>query len=212
MTVGGKQIIDIAGAKVPETAISIVPSIQSDQSYNQLPNSKAFDPSTVKFINDVELDKLELPEMDWVVDGLIPQDGLTLLAGKQKSGKSFGLIQLAECVVRGLPFLNRATKKGDVLKKHIDRKSCAVSTTLNLGGDMWPIFLIANNKKIKVELKPGDMLIYKGCELEHWRDEFKGTKCIQTFLHYNEDKKNANKYDGRVHLGLPNWFKNRFKK
>jgi len=102
----------------------------------------------------------------------------------------------------------RIYKKGDVLEKHIDRKSCAVSTTLNIGGDVWAIFLTdKNNKKIKVDLKAGDMLVYKGCELEHWREEFKGTKCIQTFFHYNEDKKNANKYDGRLHLGLPAWFK-----
>ena len=27
-------------------------------------------------------------------------------------------------------------------------------------------------KGIKVDLKPGDMLIYSGCELEHWREPF----------------------------------------
>ena len=27
---------------------------------------------------------------------------------------------------------------------------------------------------IKVDLKPGDMLLYSGCELEHWRDPFPG--------------------------------------
>jgi hypothetical protein len=102
----------------------------------------------------------------------------------------------------------RVYKKGDVLKKHVDRDSCTISTTLNLAGDAWPIFLRdKNNKKIKVDLKPGDMLIYKGCELEHWREEFKGTKCIQAFFHYNENKKNANQYDGRLHLGLPLWFR-----
>ena len=108
----------------------------------------------------------------------------------------------------------RVYKKGDVLKKHTDRKSCDISTTLNLGGDNWPIFLKDKNKKIiKVNLKPGDMLVYSGCELEHWREKFKGTKCIQTFLHYNKTKtKNNNKHDGRLHLGLPSWFKDRFKK
>ena len=88
----------------------------------------------------------------------------------------------------------RVYKKGDILTKHTDRESCAFSTTLNIAGDEWPIFLKdTKNKKIKVVLKPGDMLVYKGCELPHWREEFKGTKCIQAFFHYNEDKKNANK-------------------
>ena len=44
----------------------------------------------------------------------------------------------------------RIYKKGDVLKKHTDRFSCEISTTMNLGGDKWPIYLKSNNKKIKV--------------------------------------------------------------
>ena len=37
----------------------------------------------------------------------------------------------------------RIYKKGDILKKHKDRPSCEISTTLNLGGDpyLWSIFL-----------------------------------------------------------------------
>jgi hypothetical protein len=30
------------------------------------------------------------------------------------------------------------------------------------------------------------MLIYSGCDLEHWREEFKGKDCGQVFLHYNK--------------------------
>ena len=45
-----------------------------------------------------------------------------------------------------------------------------ISTTLNLGGDPWPIYLDPTGKTrsslgIKVDLKPGDMLIYSGCDL-----------------------------------------------
>ena len=35
----------------------------------------------------------------------------------------------------------RAYKKGDELKKHKDRPSCEISTTINLGGESWPIFI-----------------------------------------------------------------------
>ena len=67
------------------------------------------------------------------------------------------------------------------------------------------------NKGAKVRLYPGDMLIYLGCELEHWREEFKGENCGQVFLHYNEIKKeNNNLYDGRPFLGLPGSFKKYF--
>ena len=120
----------------------------------------------------------------------------------------------------------RIYKKGDVLKRHKDRFSCEISTTLNLGGDPWPIYLSPNEnvgipdgkkitveskaKGIKVNLKPGDMLVYSGRELEHWRNKFKGKECIQVFLHYNNIKTPGakdNMFDKRKHLGLPSWFK-----
>ena len=108
----------------------------------------------------------------------------------------------------------RVYKKGDVLKRHKDRFSCEISTTLNLGGDPWPIYLEPSGrdglKGIKVNLNPGDMLLYKGEELEHWREPFKGDKCAQVFLHYNSgDTKGSenNLYDTRPHPGLPAWFK-----
>jgi len=119
----------------------------------------------------------------------------------------------------------RIYKKGDVLKRHKDRPSCEISTTLNLGGDPWPIYLSPNEnvgipesdggekgitvssnaKGIKVDLEPGDMLVYSGCILEHWREEFKGENCGQVFLHYNnvDTQGDKNIYDGRIHLGLP---------
>jgi len=108
----------------------------------------------------------------------------------------------------------RIYKKGDELKRHKDRFSCEISTTMNLGGDDWPIYLEPSGKTgkkgIRVDLKPGDMLVYSGCELEHWREKFKGKECVQVFLHYNNKKTPGSKdnmFDKRPHLGLPSWFK-----
>jgi len=108
----------------------------------------------------------------------------------------------------------RIYKKGDELKRHKDRFSCEISTTMNLGGDHWDIYLEPSGKEgmkgIKVSLKPGDMLVYSGCELEHWREKFKGNECCQVFLHYNNKKTKGSKlnlFDKRPHLGLPSWFK-----
>ena len=120
----------------------------------------------------------------------------------------------------------RIYKKGDELKRHKDRFSCEISTTMNLGGDEWSIYLSPNQnvgipdgkkittiskaKGIKVDLKPGDMLVYRGMELEHWRKKFKGDQCVQVFLHYNNRKTPGakdNMFDKRPHLGLPPWFK-----
>tara|TARA_Y100001949_G_C15982394_1_gene328944 strand:- start:139 stop:765 length:627 start_codon:yes stop_codon:yes gene_type:complete len=103
----------------------------------------------------------------------------------------------------------RLYKKGDVLHKHTDRASCIVSTTLNLGGDPWPIFLKPpDEKEVSVLLEPGDMLIYDGVNYEHWREEFTGDHCGQVFLHYNEiSKGDKYKYDERPFLGLPPAFR-----
>ena len=108
----------------------------------------------------------------------------------------------------------RLYKKGDVLVRHTDRFSCEISTTLNLGGDPWTIYLDPSGRTgqagIKVDLEPGDMLIYSGCELEHWREEFKGTNCAQVFLHYNKKgspKAKENEFDKRPFLGLPGFYK-----
>ena len=126
----------------------------------------------------------------------------------------------------------RVYKKGDILHRHKDRFSCEISTTMNLGGDEWPIYL-ENRKNVgtsddidpetgknylvstgnegkEIILKPGDMLVYKGMILEHWREVFLGDNCAQVFLHYNnKESKDADKniFDTRPHLGLPAYFK-----
>tara|TARA_R110002110_G_scaffold251198_1_gene467134 strand:+ start:413 stop:1015 length:603 start_codon:yes stop_codon:yes gene_type:complete len=101
----------------------------------------------------------------------------------------------------------RIYKKDDVLYRHRDRTSCEISTTLFLGGDPWPIYLDPAQDKdhVKVDLDPGDMLIYKGCLLEHWRESFQGNDCAQVFLHYNIKNENSekNKYDKREFIGVP---------
>ena len=101
----------------------------------------------------------------------------------------------------------RIYKKGDELKRHKDRPSCEISTTMNLGGNPWPIYL---EPDIKLTLESGDMLMYRGCELEHWRKPFEGEDCGQVFLHYNDangENAKQNKFDGRPILGLPSYFK-----
>ena len=117
----------------------------------------------------------------------------------------------------------RLYENGHILKRHKDRPSCEVSTTLHLGGEEWPIFFDPSGadfvideykqtikpgapKGIQVDLKVGDMLIYAGCELEHWREPFEGKVCSQVFLHYNHANgpfANTNLFDKRPLLGVP---------
>ena len=122
---------------------------------------------------------------------------------------------------------SRLYKNGDTLHRHKDRPSCEISTTINLGGEPWPIFIDstgANNvinerqnlvkpnapEGTEVLLNVGDMLVYSGCELEHWRNPFEGDVCGQVFLHYNHvygPFAEKNKFDGRPMLGVPSGIK-----
>jgi hypothetical protein len=99
-------------------------------------------------------------------------------------------------------FWRMYTVNADLIK-HKDRSACEISVTVMIGSDgtKWPIFLEPDENKgiydsdnnnytpstsngIGINLEPGDALIYLGCKLEHWREEFKGDWQAQTFLHY----------------------------
>ncbi len=108
----------------------------------------------------------------------------------------------------------RIYKPGDYLLKHKDRVACEISLTINLGYEYitddpnyrWNIWV--DNKEFITE--PGDMLIYRGIDLEHWRDKFvakDGSWQVQAFLHWiNKDglfSSSIDKlaFDGRPGLG-----------
>ena len=84
----------------------------------------------------------------------------------------------------------RVYRPGDDLKKHKDRPSCEISATLcfnysyNDNQQVWPIFMDGNG----VILQPGDLVIYRGCDLDHWREEFISKDIddwhVQGFFHY----------------------------
>jgi hypothetical protein len=109
------------------------------------------------------------------------------------------------------------------LEIHKDRKSCEISATLCLGYDIsnidskkhpnwnWPMFIKdKNNNEIPVHMNPGDMIIYRGCKVEHWREPFWGKNQAQVFLHYNEKQGNFDvPFDGRPALGLPVYFRSK---
>lgn len=124
----------------------------------------------------------------------------------------------------------------EVLKFHSDRPSCEISLTGTLQYDTydnkpWIIFVELDKdnpdaieshievegqteKQVKygrpVTLYPGDILVYKGCEIKHWRESFVGVMQSQVFIHYVD----ANgpyaeyKYDCRPSLGCTGNLKN----
>lgn len=96
--------------------------------------------------------------------------------------------------------------KGAILKPHTDRPSCEYSTTLCIDStDIWDFYIKnKDGKENVVKLNPGDMCVYSGCDLEHWRKPYQGEIQMQCFLHYvnSEGLYIDFKYDKRPMMGL----------
>lgn len=95
---------------------------------------------------------------------------------------------------------------GEELRPHQDRESCEISVTLTLGydGKVWPIYMghpsdnpsdksllheegnFINVKDVEeINMEVGDAVVYRGCEMLHWRDSYvQGKWQAQVFLHY----------------------------
>lgn len=103
----------------------------------------------------------------------------------------------------------RVYRNGDILDPHKDRPSCEISTTVcfNYSYDdyeyNWPIIMDGN----KIVMEPGDIVIYRGCDLEHSRDQFTppgNDWHVQAFLHYVDVNGPYSEYqnDKRKSIGM----------
>lgn len=95
---------------------------------------------------------------------------------------------------------------GALLPRHLDRPACEISTSLTLGfksAALWPLHLTAVGADQTVELETGDMLIYRGADLPHWRERFAGEYWVQAFLHYVDAQGQYTdfRFDGRDRIG-----------
>lgn len=83
---------------------------------------------------------------------------------------------------------------GQELWKHLDRPSCEISVSVHVSTNLkqfWPINVSGSlGETISIELERGDALLYKGCELPHWREkmpvesETKNLYYHNIFFHY----------------------------
>lgn len=102
----------------------------------------------------------------------------------------------------------RVYRPGDELSRHQDRPACEVSVTVcfnfcyNDPAYSWPIFMAGTS----VDLQPGDLAVYRGIDIEHWREKFTAPGDawhVQGFFHYVD----ANgphtewKFDKRSNIG-----------
>lgn len=96
--------------------------------------------------------------------------------------------------------------RGATLGPHVDRPSCEYSTTICIDSDCdWNFYIKDKNQtENAILLNPGDMCVYSGCDLMHWRHAYNGNEHMQCFLHYvdsNGKYKNF-KYDKRPMMGI----------
>jgi len=84
---------------------------------------------------------------------------------------------------------NRIYLGGSELKKHTDRDECEISASITLKyfykdkNYKWPLCM----GDLPIVIETGDGVIYKGCEVPHWRPVFnQPQECWhhQLFLHY----------------------------
>lgn len=105
---------------------------------------------------------------------------------------------------------SRVYQGGEELKPHTDRPSCEISVTVNVActrDQPWPIWMQYKElDPAKCILNPGDAVVYKGCEVTHWRRALENGKINPQFmLHYvvKNGSNAAYKFDKRLALGLP---------
>ncbi len=93
-------------------------------------------------------------EREWIVDGLLSSGGLSILAAKPKTGKSTLARQLALCVSRGEPFLDRETVGGQVIYLALEERRADVRSHFKLMGATG-----SENLKVYTEIPPPDGVV-----------------------------------------------------
>jgi hypothetical protein len=107
---------------------------------------------------------------------------------------------------------SRLYTNGNVLKPHKDRPECEISITVQLGRShhySWPIYVEGD----PFYLAEGDGIIYRGCDVSHWRDSCDGPEDYysgQVFFHFvRKNQKNIKLYgdpEGRGAKTIPKDF------
>jgi len=129
--------------------------------------------------NDMQDGDFQVPNTPVALGDRLMETLLEVLRPKVEEVTGLRLLPTYSCF--------RVYKKGDDLAAHTDREACEVSLTLCIGFDSdepWPIYVGNRLMGKGIDLQPGEAVIYRGCEVQHWRKKFKGVNHAQVFLHY----------------------------
>lgn len=81
----------------------------------------------------------------------------------------------------------RLYRHGEELTRHQDRPACEVVLSLTLGRSPdlgWPLFVEGDGGATRIDVGPGDGVVYPGAAWEHWRPVYTGEWQAQLTLHY----------------------------
>ncbi|HSX19573.1 MAG TPA: hypothetical protein VLG38_00425 [Gammaproteobacteria bacterium] len=107
---------------------------------------------------------------------------------------------------------------GNILAPHKDRSSCEVVAGLCIGADpeyrknmgSWPL-LIKDTAPLTLDY--GDLVIFRGHTMQHWREKFTGAWFISAIFGYVDQNGpfSFQKYDqrsalGKKHVGMLRWY------
>ena len=103
----------------------------NNESDTKIPNLKP--------ISARNLQQATLPQLNWLVEDML-YEGLAILAGPPKSGKSWASLQLAYSVSTGKPFLGKRTMKSECLYLALEDSFNRLQNRLNLmlNGELLP--------------------------------------------------------------------------
>tara|TARA_R110000803_G_scaffold210650_1_gene283047 strand:+ start:1128 stop:1769 length:642 start_codon:yes stop_codon:yes gene_type:complete len=104
----------------------------------------------------------------------------------------------------------RHYKKQSQLIPHRDRLACQYSCTIQINKSEekdWPIKINSlSNEIFEQEVPLGDVILYKGVEVLHWRDPLEYDWSDHIFLHWvdgDDEKYKSEIFDGRSGIGIP---------
>jgi hypothetical protein len=136
-------------------------------------------------------------DVDYFLNG-VDRDSTTAFGDSQyrNSYSSYGHHICESLMLHLQPLIEEVTKKkllptysyariywkGSELVKHTDRPSCeySISICIDYKDKPWNIYFDGEC----IALEPGDLVVYKGMEVEHWRLPYDGEEQTQIFLHY----------------------------
>lgn len=75
---------------------------------------------------------------------------------------------------------------GAVLEKHVDRPQCRWNASVQFArtDKIWPIYVERNGESIEILADLGEVVIYQGSELPHWRDALPMGTATICFFHF----------------------------